>query len=97
MVVVAHTGVPPLLKQLGHHDTVSLHGVQAVGEPPFMLGASVFFALKEAVYAARKDAGLGDAWFLLDVPATPERLRMLCADKIAAHHVGPDFRAKISC
>ncbi len=28
--------------------------MQAVGEPPFHLGASVFFALKEAVYAARK-------------------------------------------
>jgi xanthine dehydrogenase molybdopterin-binding subunit B len=28
--------------------------LQAIGEPPFHLGASVFFALKEAVYAARK-------------------------------------------
>lgn len=28
--------------------------LQAVGEPPFHLGASVFFALKDAVYAARK-------------------------------------------
>ena len=71
--------------------------MQAVGEPPFFLGVSVFFALKEAVYAARKDAGLGDEWFLLDLPATPERLRMLCQDKIAAAHVAPDFRAKISC
>jgi xanthine dehydrogenase/oxidase len=32
--------------------------VQAVGEPPFHLGAAVFFALKDAVYAARADAGL---------------------------------------
>lgn len=31
--------------------------LQAVGEPPFYLGTSVFFALKEACYAARKDAG----------------------------------------
>ena len=70
---------------------------QAIGEPPFFLGASVFFALKEAVYAARKDAGLGEAWFLMDLPATPERLRMLCADRLAAAHVSSDFRAKISC
>jgi xanthine dehydrogenase molybdopterin-binding subunit B len=31
--------------------------LQAVGEPPFHLGAAVFFALKDAVYAARADAG----------------------------------------
>ncbi len=70
---------------------------QAVGEPPFHLGASVFFALKAAVYAARRASGLGDAWFRLGVPAPPERRRMVCADKIAAAHVPPDFKAKISC
>lgn len=32
--------------------------LQAVGEPPFHLGAAVFFALKDAVYAARANAGL---------------------------------------
>lgn len=32
--------------------------LQAVGEPPFHLGAAVFFALKDAVYAARAEAGL---------------------------------------
>ncbi|GAX80308.1 hypothetical protein CEUSTIGMA_g7746.t1 [Chlamydomonas eustigma] len=78
-------------------NTRAIHSSKAVGEPPFHLGASVFFALKEAVYAARRDSGLGDRWFLLDVPATPERLRMLCADAIAATYAQPDFRAKISC
>lgn len=78
-------------------NTRAVHSSKAVGEPPFFLGASVFFALKEAVYAARKDAGLGDSWFPLDAPATPERLRMLCADAIASSHVATDFRAKISC
>jgi hypothetical protein len=34
---------------------------------------------------------------VLDAPATPERLRMVCADAIAAKHVPADFRAKISC
>ena len=28
---------------------------KAVGEPPLFLGASVFFAIKEAIYAARKE------------------------------------------
>ena len=67
-----------------------------MGEPPFHLGASVYFALKEAVYAARKDAG-HTAWFLLDAPATPERLRLLCADPLAAAHADPHIRPKISC
>jgi len=33
----------------------------------------------------------------LDAPATPERLRLLCADKIAQNGAGTHFRAKISC
>lgn len=40
----------------------AIHSSKAVGEPPFHLGACVFFALKEAVYAARKDAGLAGEW-----------------------------------
>uniref|UniRef100_A0A7R9YWD4 xanthine dehydrogenase n=1 Tax=Chlamydomonas euryale TaxID=1486919 RepID=A0A7R9YWD4_9CHLO len=73
----------------------AIHSSKAIGEPPFFLGSSVFFALKEACYAAREDAGLGAAWFRLDAPATPERLRMACGDKLAG--VAADFRAKISC
>lgn len=39
-----------------------------MGEPPFFLGTSVFFALKEACYAARKDAGeLGQSKVALGV------------------------------
>jgi xanthine dehydrogenase/oxidase len=67
-----------------------------VGEPPFHLGASVFFALKEAVYAARADAGK-PGWFVLDAPATPERLRLLCADELAQRYAPADVRPKISC
>lgn len=70
--------------------------MQAVGEPPFHLGASVFFALKEAVYAARAEAGLA-GWFLLEAPATPERLRLLCGDKIAQAYADPHIRPAISC
>ncbi|KAG1664511.1 hypothetical protein FOA52_007775 [Chlamydomonas sp. UWO 241] len=73
----------------------AVHSSKAVGEPPFFLGCSVFFALKEAVYAAREENGLGKGWFLLDAPATPERLRMACGDNLAG--VAPNFAAKISC
>ncbi|MEW5297568.1 MAG: hypothetical protein WDW36_000770 [Sanguina aurantia] len=74
----------------------AVHSSKAVGEPPFHLGASVFFALKEAVYSAREDAG-HPGWFQLDAPATGERLRMLCADHITAPYAAHDIRPKISC
>ncbi|MEW5306011.1 MAG: hypothetical protein WDW36_008516 [Sanguina aurantia] len=74
----------------------AVHSSKAVGEPPLFLGASVFFALKEAVYSARADAG-HPGWFQLDSPATGERLRMLCADHITAPYAAHDIRCKISC
>ncbi|XP_076843941.1 xanthine dehydrogenase/oxidase isoform X2 [Brachyhypopomus gauderio] len=52
---------------------------KAVGEPPLFLAASVFYAIKDAITAARTDAGvLGP--FRLDSPATPERIRNACQD-----------------
>ncbi len=49
-----------------------------------------------AVLRLRRDAG-HTGYFVLDAPATPERLRLLCADGIAAEYAPADFRAKISC
>ncbi len=43
---------------------------KAVGEPPFMLGISAFFALSDAVAAC----GNGTRYPALDAPATPERI-----------------------
>lgn len=75
----------------------AIHSSKAIGEPPFQLGASVFFALKDAVSAARADAGL-TGHFALDAPCTPERLRMACADDITRGlGVDPNARPKISC
>ncbi|MEW6159834.1 MAG: molybdopterin cofactor-binding domain-containing protein [Verrucomicrobiota bacterium] len=51
---------------------------KAVGEPPLVLAATVFFAVKRAILAARQDRGLKD-WFELKSPATVERVRMACA------------------
>lgn len=73
-----------------------VHSSKAIGEPPFFLGAAVFFALKEAVYAARKEVGL-EGWFNMDSPATPERLRMACADHITEPFGGADITVKLSC
>ena len=53
---------------------------QAVGEPPLFLAASVFFAIKDAITAARAERGLTGI-FKLDSPATCERIRMACVDQ----------------
>ncbi|GFR49634.1 hypothetical protein Agub_g11707 [Astrephomene gubernaculifera] len=74
----------------------AIHSSKAVGEPPFHLGASVFFALKEAVYAARDAAGCS-GYFVLDAPATPERLRLLCSDGVVMPYVRAEIRPMISC
>uniref|UniRef100_A0A4W4HD86 xanthine dehydrogenase n=1 Tax=Electrophorus electricus TaxID=8005 RepID=A0A4W4HD86_ELEEL len=53
---------------------------KAVGEPPLFLAASVFYAIKDAITAARAESGLIGP-FRLDSPATPERIRNACEDK----------------
>lgn len=58
-----------------------VYSSKATGEPPFFLGASVFFAIKNAIYAYRESQGL-NKYFVLESPATVERVRMACADKI---------------
>ncbi|XP_030645465.1 xanthine dehydrogenase/oxidase [Chanos chanos] len=52
---------------------------KAVGEPPLFLAASVFYAIKDAITAARSESGLTGP-FRLDSPATPERIRNACED-----------------
>ena len=48
------------------------------GEPAYLLGLAVFFALKHAIYAARKQNGVPDGWFQLDCPVTPQRAHAAC-------------------
>ena len=59
-----------------------VHSSKAIGEPPLFLGCSAFFALQNAVRAAREEAGLS-GYYPLDHPGTSERIRMGCADKFA--------------
>jgi xanthine dehydrogenase large subunit len=49
----------------------NVHGSKAVGEPPFMLGISVWEAIRDAVAAARQDGQVP-----MNAPATPERVFM---------------------
>lgn len=61
----------------------AVHSSKAIGEPPFFLGSSVFFAAKEALRAARREYLGVDAYFEMHMPGTSERFRMHCADAIA--------------
>ena len=62
------------------NESVNQFHMQAVGEPPLFLAASVFFAIKDAITAARKESGVS-GYFRLDSPATCERIRMACVDQ----------------
>ena len=55
--------------------------MQAVGEPPLFLGASVAFAIRDAIAYVRREAGESEC-FTLDSPVTCERIRMACTDHI---------------
>ena len=57
----------------------AVYSSKAVGEPPLFLASSVFFAIKEAIGAARKEENL-DPDFYLQSPATSSRIRMGCQD-----------------
>ena len=50
-------------------------------EPPLLLPFSVFFAIRDALKAARGEFGETSV-LALQSPATPERIRISCADPI---------------
>ncbi|XP_021645492.2 xanthine dehydrogenase 1 isoform X2 [Hevea brasiliensis] len=79
----------------GHPNVKAIHSSKAVGEPPFFLASAVFFAIKDAIIAARAEVGHCE-WFPLDNPATPERIRMACLDEFTAPFVNSDYRPKLS-
>ncbi len=60
----------------------AIHSSRGLGEPPLVLASSVYFAVKEAVRAARSDANLKPHFFQLGCPATAERIRMACEDDV---------------
>ncbi|XP_078068351.1 xanthine dehydrogenase/oxidase [Mustelus asterias] len=59
----------------------AIYSSKAVGEPPLFLAASVFFAIKDAVVAARAASGV-KGLFRLNSPATPEKIRNACIDNL---------------
>lgn len=79
----------------GHPNVKAIHSSKAVGEPPFFLASSVFFSIKDAISAARAEAG-HTGWFPLDNPATPERIRMACLDEFTTPFINSNYRPKLS-
>ncbi|XP_051880287.1 xanthine dehydrogenase/oxidase-like [Pristis pectinata] len=59
----------------------AIYSSKAVGEPPLFLAASIFFAIKDAIVAARAASGVMEP-FRLDSPATPDRIRVACVDAL---------------
>ncbi|NXD62564.1 AOXB oxidase, partial [Eolophus roseicapillus] len=60
-------------------DSIAIYSSKGMGEAGFFLASSVFFAIRDAVAAARKERGL-PLDFTLNSPLTVERIRMACAD-----------------
>jgi len=51
---------------------------QGIGEPPLLLSCVVFFAIKNAIKAARADAGM-PLDFVFDSPATVKKILLACS------------------
>lgn len=78
-----------LLKDVEWENLRTIQRSRGVGEPPLFMGSSVFFAIRDALKAARKEFGEAEVLHLHS-PATVERIRMACADPIIKRaHVQP--------
>ncbi|KAI1884898.1 hypothetical protein AGOR_G00214620 [Albula goreensis] len=67
----------------------AIYSSKGIGEPPVFFGATTFFAIKEAIAAARRESGLSGS-FPLTSPATAERIRMACIDQFTKMVPSPE-------
>jgi len=70
-----------LLKDVEWKNLRTIQRSRGVGEPPLFMGSAVFFAIRDALKAARKQWG-DESVLNLRSPATPERIRVMCSDPI---------------
>lgn len=78
-----------LLRDVEWTNLRTIQRSRGVGEPPLFMGASVFFAIRHALTAARRQWGC-DEVLSLRSPATPERIRTECRDPIVERSRVPD-------
>lgn len=75
-------------KPLSWNHLRSVQSSKGIGEPPLFLGSTVFFALREAIKAARLmngagiEGGIEPGKWCLDSPATPEKIRLAVGDDL---------------
>jgi len=55
----------------------NVFGSKATGEPTYLAGGVTFFAVKDAIYAARSELGHSE-YFRLNCPASPESIQEAC-------------------
>ncbi|RAL17538.1 putative xanthine dehydrogenase HxA [Aspergillus homomorphus CBS 101889] len=70
-----------LLKGVEWENLRTIQRSRGVGEPPLFMGSAVFFAIRDALKAARRQWNVHEV-LRLESPATPERIRVSCADPI---------------
>jgi xanthine dehydrogenase/oxidase len=70
-----------MLKDVEWENLRTIQRSRGVGEPPLFMGSAVFFAIRDALKAARKQWNVNEV-LSLQSPATPERIRVSCADPI---------------
>ena len=75
-----------ILKDVEWENLRTIQRSRGVGEPPLFMGSAVFFAIRDALKAARKEHGETSVLSLRS-PATPERIRVSCADPILKRSV----------
>lgn len=79
-----------LLKDVEWTQLRTIQRSRGVGEPPLFMGSVVFFAIRDAIKAARKAEGIiaetgkdhSEGLLRLESPATGERIRLACEDEI---------------
>jgi len=85
-----------LLKDVEWKELRTIQRSRGVGEPPLFMGSAVYFAIRDALKAARRHHGVEvkgvlnggeeeqdrDSLLRLESPATPERIRLCCEDEI---------------
>jgi xanthine dehydrogenase/oxidase len=76
-----------LLKDVPNQSPTAVKGSKMQSEPAMALVASILLAVKQALYAARKDNGLGEEWFQLDAPLTPENIRKQCGSAVDKFYI----------